>query len=94
MQLTSGDTHGQSETCFAANLGASQQSLWFPRYAGGNDQKENQRFLQFDKENKKMFKFSDLVSEIESLKIDQKYAALLAYYDSWLGVTPIVNKLP
>ena len=44
-----GGTHGQSETCFAANLGVSQQSLWFARNAGGNDQKENQRFPQFDK---------------------------------------------
>lgn len=47
-----------------------------------------------NKENKKLFELSDIVSEIESLKCDQKYATLLAYYDSSSGVTPIVNKLP
>ena len=47
-----------------------------------------------NKDNKKLFELSDIVSEIESLKSDQNYAALLAYYDSSSGVTPIVNKLP
>lgn len=47
-----------------------------------------------NKDNRKLLELSDLVSEIESLKLEPKLAALLAYYDSSSGVTPIVNKLP
>ena len=47
-----------------------------------------------NKDSKKLFDLSDIVSEIESLKSNEKYASLLAYYDSSSGVTPIVNKLP
>ena len=47
-----------------------------------------------NKDNRKLLELSDLVSEIESLKLEPKFAALLAYYDSSSGVIPIVNKLP
>lgn len=47
-----------------------------------------------NKEPKKLYELSDLVSEIESLKEDPEYCSLLGYFDSSSGVTPIVNKLP
>ncbi|XP_050419153.2 uncharacterized protein LOC126832434 [Patella vulgata] len=50
--------------------------------------------LYTDKDNKKLFELSDIISEIESAKEDPMYASLLAYFDSSSGVIPIVNKLP
>ena len=46
------------------------------------------------KDNKKLFDLADIVTEIESIKQDPQYAALLGYYDSSSGVNPIVYKLP
>ena len=46
------------------------------------------------KDNKKLFDLADIVSEIESIKQDPQYAALLGYYDSSSGVNPFVYKLP
>jgi hypothetical protein len=42
----------------------------------------------------KLYALSDLLSEIESLKEDPKYAGLLSYYDTSSGVNQIVTKLP
>ena len=41
-----------------------------------------------------MYELSDTLSEIESLKEDPKYATLLAYFDSSVGISPVVSKLP
>lgn len=46
------------------------------------------------KDSAKLYELSDILSEIESLKEDPKYATLLAYFDSSVGVSPVVNKLP
>ncbi|XP_063397214.1 uncharacterized protein LOC134681506 [Mytilus trossulus] len=46
------------------------------------------------KENKRLYELSDLVSEIESLKLEPKFKSSLAMYDSSIGVIPIVSKLP
>ncbi|XP_069114175.1 uncharacterized protein [Argopecten irradians] len=46
------------------------------------------------KDTKKLFELSDLASEIESLKEDDKFKSLLGYFDSSAGVSPIVSKLP
>lgn len=46
------------------------------------------------KECSKLYELFDILNEIESLKEDPKYATMLAYFDSSVGVSPIVNKLP
>ena len=46
------------------------------------------------RDNKKLFDLCDIVSEIEAIKEDPQYSALLGYYDSSSGVNPIVCKLP
>ena len=46
------------------------------------------------KDSVKLYELSDTLSEIESLKEDPKYATLLAYFDSSVGISPVVNKLP
>lgn len=46
------------------------------------------------KDSKKLYELSDLVSEIESIKSDERMKSLLGHYDSSTGVNPIVNKLP
>lgn len=45
------------------------------------------------KDYAKLYELSDILGEIESLKEDPKYATMLAYFDSSVGVSPIVNKL-
>ena len=47
-----------------------------------------------NKDNKKLYELSDLLSEIESVKNQEKYKALLGYLDSSSGVRPIIAKLP
>jgi hypothetical protein len=47
-----------------------------------------------NKDPKRLFDLSDIVTEIASLKETPEYETLLGYYDSSTGVTPIVNKLP
>ncbi|XP_062592960.1 uncharacterized protein LOC134254474 [Saccostrea cucullata] len=47
-----------------------------------------------NKDNKKLFELSDFLSEIEAVKDNIEYSALLAYFDTSSGVVPIVNKLP
>lgn len=46
------------------------------------------------KEPKKLYDLSDVMSEIESVKDNEQYATLFAYYDSSIGVNPVVSKLP
>ena len=46
------------------------------------------------KDNKRLYELSDILCEIESVKEDSRYQALLAYFDSSSGVLPILNKLP
>ena len=46
------------------------------------------------KDNDKQFHLSDTLGEIESLKADPKYDSLLSYFDSSLGISPIVSKSP
>ena len=41
-----------------------------------------------------LYELSDILTDIESLKEDPKYANLLAYFDSSVGVSPVVAKLP
>lgn len=47
-----------------------------------------------NKDNKRLYELVDLMSEIESIKQNETFAQLFAYYDSSSGVLPIVNKLP
>ncbi|KAK3096719.1 hypothetical protein FSP39_002652 [Pinctada imbricata] len=47
-----------------------------------------------DKDSHKLYELSDILSEIESSKENQKYSTLLSYFDSSTGVIPIVRKLP
>lgn len=42
----------------------------------------------------RLYELTDILSEIESLKVDPQYSVLLSYYDSSVGVNPIVSKLP
>ncbi|XP_046585211.1 uncharacterized protein LOC124292203 [Haliotis rubra] len=46
------------------------------------------------RDNDKLYELADLLSEIECLKLCDKYRSLLAYFDSAVGVLPIVSKLP
>jgi hypothetical protein len=46
------------------------------------------------KEPKRLYDLLDILTEIESVKENPRYAILLSYFDSSSGVTPIINKLP
>ncbi|XP_071086519.1 uncharacterized protein [Haliotis cracherodii] len=46
------------------------------------------------KNSELLYELSDLLSEVESIKGQDEYKALLSYFDSSAGVIPIVNKLP
>lgn len=41
-----------------------------------------------------LFELSDLLMEIDSIKRDERFSLLFAYYDSSTGINPIVRKLP
>ena len=47
-----------------------------------------------DKDYRKLYDLTDILSQIESSKEDPQYSTLLSYYDSSSGVIPIVRKLP
>lgn len=47
-----------------------------------------------NKDYKKLYDLTDILSEIECTKADVRYASLLSYFDSSSGVSPIVSKLP
>ncbi|VDI56725.1 Hypothetical predicted protein [Mytilus galloprovincialis] len=58
-------------------------------------QKKLQAFPKITyKDKKKLFELSDVLSEIRSVKEKQEYAALLAYFDTSVGVNPTIVKLP
>jgi len=46
------------------------------------------------RETAKLYVLADLLSEIYALKQDQRYATALSYFDSSVGVNPIVEKVP
>jgi hypothetical protein len=46
------------------------------------------------KDPKRLYDLLDILTEIESVKENPRYAILLSYFDSSSGVTPIINKLP
>lgn len=41
-----------------------------------------------------LFELADIIMEIESIMQDEKYTKLFAYYDSSVGINPIIKKLP
>ena len=47
-----------------------------------------------NKDNKRLYELSDILSEIEYYKEDPKLKCLLSYFDSSSGIKPIVGKLP
>ena len=47
-----------------------------------------------NKDNKRLFDLSDILSQIESLKESSLYRSLFSYFDTSSGVNPIVGKLP
>ena len=47
-----------------------------------------------NKDNRALYDLADIVAEIESIKENEKYQTLFAYFDSSSGVSPIVCKLP
>lgn len=47
-----------------------------------------------NKDYRKLFELSDILSEIEAVKDNVEYSTLLAYFDTSSGILPIVNKLP
>lgn len=47
-----------------------------------------------NKDNKRLYELCDILSEVEAVKEDEKYAALLSYFDSSAGILPVLNKLP
>lgn len=46
------------------------------------------------RDSKKLFDLADLLSEIESVKENPQYSALLSYFDTSAGINPVINKLP
>lgn len=61
--------------------------------AGLKHKLENFRPLT-NKDNIRFYDLTDILSEIEAVKEDPRYASLLSYYDSSAGVLPIASKLP
>ena len=47
-----------------------------------------------NKDTKRLYELSDILSEIESYKEDKKFQCLLGYFDSSSGIRSIVAKLP
>ena len=41
-----------------------------------------------------MYELLDILTQIESIKKDKKYSSIFSYYDSSVGIVPIVSKLP
>lgn len=46
------------------------------------------------KDPKELYKLSDLLTQVDGVKKNPKYSAALSYYDTSLGIAPIVSKLP
>ena len=47
-----------------------------------------------NRDYKRLYDLCDILSETESVKEDQQFKQLLAFYDSSAGILPIVQKLP
>jgi hypothetical protein len=47
-----------------------------------------------NRDNIKLYELSDILSEILCVKNQDEYSSLLAYFDSSVGVKPVVEKLP
>lgn len=47
-----------------------------------------------NKDHQKLYDLSDILMEMQFLKEDPKYSAMLAYLDSSSGIRPIISKLP
>lgn len=47
-----------------------------------------------NKDHQKLCDLSDILMEMQFLKEDPKYSAMLAYLDSSSGIRPIISKLP
>lgn len=45
-----------------------------------------------NKDNKRLYELCDILSEVEAVKEDEKYAALLSYLDSSAGILPVLKK--
>lgn len=43
---------------------------------------------------RKLFDLADLLSEIETVKENTQYSALLSNVDPSAGINPVINKLP
>lgn len=50
--------------------------------------------IQLPRDARHMYDLVDILSEIQCLKEDSNYAALLSFYDTSSGVNPIIAKLP
>ena len=46
------------------------------------------------KDSPKLYDLADILAEIAALKQDPKYASVLSYFDSSVGVTPIIGRVP
>ncbi|XP_055999043.1 uncharacterized protein LOC130047684 [Ostrea edulis] len=46
------------------------------------------------KDPKELYRLSDLLTQVDGVKKNPRYSAALSYYDTSLGIVPIVNKLP
>ena len=47
-----------------------------------------------NKETLKLYDLADILSEIEGLKKNSEYSVTLSYFDSTVGMNPIISKLP
>ena len=56
--------------------------------------KLNSHHTLTNKDNLKLYDLLDLLTEIESVMLNLRYATLFSYYNSSSGVIPIVSKLP
>ena len=57
-------------------------------------QKKLREFPRIGNNPKLLYDLNDVLNEIASLKRNEKYNSLLSYFDSSVGVKPIVQKLP
>jgi len=46
------------------------------------------------KDNKKLYDLADILYEVQACKQDPMYSNIFAYFDSYVGVNPIIQKLP
>lgn len=72
-----------------------QERYGYPEMMELSIKKRIQNFPKISvKDTQKLYDLHDLASEIDALKSDTSMAPFLSHYDSSIGVTPLVNKLP